>query len=170
MLFERYLMPDLMTEHFYNVKPEFLSQMGIRGIICDIDNTLATYEEPDPSERVRRWCDAMIASGIRISFVSNNEEARVQRFNKNFGFPAFADAKKPFGNAIRRAMAAMGTGITNTAVLGDQLLTDAFAAKREGLMVIIVPPIKDKQTLFFRLKRWIEQPYVNLYRRRHTFL
>ena len=39
-----------MPEHFYNVKPEMLLQMGVSGLICDIDNTLATYEQPDPPE------------------------------------------------------------------------------------------------------------------------
>lgn len=169
MLFERYLIPDLMTEHFTNVTPEMLTQRGIRGLICDIDNTLATYEQPDPPAQVLAWCSSMRAAGICISFVSNNDEGRVARFNKPFGFPAFPDAKKPFGNALSRAMAAMGTGITDTAVLGDQLLTDAAAAKREGLRAIIVPPIKDKKTLFFRLKRWLERPYINAYRSRHTF-
>lgn len=168
MVFERYLMPDFMTEHFYNVKPEMLIQTGIRGLICDIDNTLATYEQPDPPEDVRRWCAEMRKAGIRIAFVSNNDAARVMRFNKPFGFPAYPDAKKPFGDALKRAMRAMGTDVTSTAVLGDQLLTDAFAAKREGLKVFIVPPIKDKKTLFFRFKRWLETPYVNEYRRRHT--
>ena len=64
----------------------------------------------------------------------------------------------------------MGTDITTTAVLGDQLLTDALAGKLLGMTVIIVPPIADKKTLFFRFKRWIEKPYMNEYRRRHMFL
>ncbi|MBQ1976504.1 MAG: hypothetical protein II227_03590 [Clostridia bacterium] len=64
-------------------------------------------------------------------------------------------------------MKAMGTDVTNTAVLGDQLLTDALAGKWCGLTVFIVPPIKDKKTFFFRFKRWLERPYLNLYRRRH---
>ncbi len=169
MIFEQYLVPDFMTEHFYNITPEMLLQTGIRGLICDIDNTLATYEQPDPPQDVLRWCAAMKAAGIRIAFVSNNDAARVQRFNKNLGYPAFPDAKKPFGDGIRRAMRALGTDVTCTAVLGDQLFTDAMAAKREGLTAFIVPPIKDKTTFFFRLKRWLERPYLNLYRRRHTF-
>ena len=170
MLFERYLMPDLVTEHFYNVVPDLLAKSGIRALICDIDNTLATYEQPDPPADVIAWCTAMREAGIAISFVSNNDEERVQRFNRNFGFPAYAKSGKPFGRNLRRAMADMGTDITTTAVLGDQLLTDALAGKLLGMTVIIVPPIADKKTLFFRFKRWIEKPYMNEYRRRHMFL
>lgn len=169
MLFERYLIPDLMTDHYYNVTPDFLVKSGIRGLICDIDNTLAPYEAADPPPDVIRWCAAMNEAGIRISFVSNNDEARVTRFNKPFGYPAYADSGKPGGKFLRRAMEDMGTDVTSTALLGDQLLTDAAAGKLLGLYVIIVPPIRDKRTLFFRFKRLLERPYLNQYRRRHLF-
>ena len=169
MLFEHYLMPDLVTEHFYNVTPELLYGFGIRGILCDIDNTLATYEQPDPPAEVIRWCHAMREAGIAVAFVSNNDEERVERFNRDLGFPAYAKSGKPFGKNLRRAMADMGTDVTTTAVLGDQLLTDALAGKLLGLMVFIVPPIADKKTLFFRFKRWLEKPYMNEYKRRHMF-
>jgi len=169
VLFEKYLMPDLMTEHFYNIIPELLARREIRGLICDIDNTLATYEQPDPPPEVIRWCTEMREAGIQIAFVSNNDEERVARFNRAFGYPAYANSGKPGGKNIRAAMARMGTDVTNTALLGDQLLTDALAGKLCGLFVIIVPPIADKKTLFFRFKRWLEKPYINAYKRRHMF-
>ena len=52
-------------------------------------------------------------------------------------------------------------------VLGDQLLTDALAGKRLGLRVLIVPPIKDKTTLFFRFKRLCERPIIRRFKRRN---
>ena len=170
MLFERYLMPDRMTEHYYNVTPDFLLNMGIRALICDIDNTLATYEQPDPPADLIRWCAQMRQAGIQIAFVSNNTEERVSRFNKAFGFPAYPDSGKPSPAKLRLAMEQMGTDVTSTAMLGDQLLTDALAARLCGLFVIIVPPIADKKNLFFRCKRWIEKPYIREYKRRHLLL
>ena len=65
-------------------------------------------------------------------------------------------------------MKKMGSDSTNTAAIGDQLLTDALAAHRLGLVAIIVPPIKDKTNLFFKFKRWIEKPYVKKYRKMHN--
>ena len=167
MIFERYLIPDRIVERYSSVTPEFLAASGIRGLICDIDNTLAPYEALDPPPDVVHWCEAMRAAGIRIAFVSNNDETRVARFNRPFGFPAFPRSGKPRTGALRRAMAAMGTDVTSTASLGDQLLTDAAAARRLGMLTIIVPPIRDKKTLFFRLKRWIERPYLTRYYRSH---
>ena len=54
-----------------------------------------------------------------------------------------------------------------TAGLGDQLLTDTLAAHRLGLISIIVPPIKDKTTLFFKSKRLIEKPFIKRYKNLH---
>ena len=53
------------------------------------------------------------------------------------------------------------------ALLGDQLLTDCLSARRLGVPCIIVPPIRDKKTLFFRCKRALEKPFLAAYRRAH---
>ena len=64
-------------------------------------------------------------------------------------------------------MERLGASRDETAVLGDQLLTDAFAGKRLGLRAIIVPPIKDKTNAFFRFKRFLERKYIRRYAKRH---
>ena len=38
-------------------------------------------------------------------------------------------------------------------------------ARHEGMTVFIVPPIKDKTTLFWRIKRRIERPYMEKFAR-----
>ena len=100
-----------------------------------------------------------------MAFISNNDEARVARFNRDLGFVAFAKAGKPSTKRYSEAVQAMGVPVSACAVLGDQLLTDAWAAHRFGVPAIIVPPIKDKTSLFFRFKRAIEIPYMKKARR-----
>ena len=48
-------------------------------------------------------------------------------------------------------------------MLGDQLLTDAAAGKHIGLRAIIVPPIKDRTSAFFRFKRALEVGSIKKY-------
>jgi predicted HAD superfamily phosphohydrolase YqeG len=62
----------------------------------------------------------------------------------------------------------MGRTLDNTAGLGDQLLTDTLAVHRLGMPSLIVPPIKDKTTLFFKFKRYLERPYIKKYKKAHT--
>lgn len=167
MIFEKTLLPKRMCASFRDVTPAYLHALGIRHILCDIDNTLVTYDDPLPTEDVLAWFDSMTKNGIRVGFVSNNDHDRVELFNSKVGFTAYAKAGKPLTGKLKQAMAEMGAEPGNTAFLGDQLLTDAAAANRAGLYCIIVPPIKDKKNAFFRFKRWLEVPYVKKYRKTH---
>ena len=100
---------------------------------------------------------------ICIAFVSNTTKDRVARFIGHRNIPAFPEAGKPRTRCFKAASEAIGCADGGAAVLGDQLLTDSLAAHRAGLRAIIVPPIKDKTSAFFRLKRLIEAPYVRKY-------
>lgn len=167
MLLERYLIPDYIFPRYDDVTPEFLASIGVRALLIDIDNTLAPYEQPDPDERNFAWVAAMREAGIALTFVSNNHKKRVERFATPLGVKAYWDAAKPFRKTLDIAMAEMGSTIENTAMLGDQLLTDAYAGKHIGLRTLIVPPIRDKKSLFVRAKRRIERPYIRKYRKLH---
>ena len=162
------LTPDYMFDKFDSITPEFLQSLGIRALLIDIDNTLAPYEQAEPDERIINWFEALEAAGISASLISNNHAPRVELFNRRLGLDAYPDSGKPKRKTLIQAMKKMGSDSTNTAAIGDQLLTDALAAHRLGLVAIIVPPIKDKTNLFFRFKRWIEKPYVKKYRKMHN--
>ena len=167
MLLERYLIPDYIFPRYDDVTPEFLASIGVCALLIDIDNTLAPYEQPDPDERNFAWVAAMRAAGIALTFVSNNHQERVERFAAPLGVKAYWDAAKPFRKTLDIAMREMGSTVENTAMLGDQLLTDAYAGKHIGLRTLIVPPIRDKKSLFVRAKRRIERPYIRKYRKLH---
>ena len=159
------LTPDYLFDRFDQVTPEFLSSLGIRGLLIDIDNTLAPYEQPEPDDRIRGWFASLEAEGIRSALISNNHPPRVEQFNATLGLPAYPDSGKPGSKYLLEAMREMGVTPEETAGLGDQLLTDTLAAHRLDLLSIIVPPIKDKKTLFFRFKRLLEKPFLRRYRR-----
>ena len=161
------LTPDYMFGTFDEITPAFLQSIGVRALLIDIDNTLAPYEEPDPNERIMTWFEELKKNGIQASLVSNNHAPRVERFVKPlgeaFGIVAYPDSGKPFGGTLKRAMETMGVTHAETAMLGDQILTDCFAGKHIGLRAIILPPIKDKTNLFFRFKRVLERPFIRKY-------
>ena len=161
------LTPEYMFEHFYEITPEFLEEIGVRALLIDIDNTLAPYEQDVPDERILDWFALLSENGIKAALISNNHADRVELFNKSLGLPAYADSGKPGGKYLIEAMAKMGVSREETAGLGDQLLTDTLAAHRLGLISIIVPPIKDKTSLFFKSKRLIEKPFIRRYKRSH---
>ena len=163
MIFEKWLVPDRMFEHFYEITPDMVRSVGRSVLLCDIDNTLATYDDPLPPKAVEDWIEEMRGKGISIAFVSNNNKERVDLFNEPLGCVAFAKAGKPKTKYLQAACAQLGVGREQAILLGDQLLTDCAAGKRFGIPAWIVPPIRDKKSLFFRLKRLLEKPYVRKY-------
>ena len=165
MIFEKYLLPDHLFASFREVTPDVLAALGIRALMCDIDNTLVTYDDPKPTPDVLAWFELLGSAGVKIAFISNNEAARLDLFNRDLGFVAFSNAGKPSPRCYADAANALGVPREACAVLGDQLLTDAWAAHRFGVPALIVPPIKDKTTLFFRFKRALEIPYMKKARR-----
>ena len=161
--------PSYMFGHYWEITPEFLSSIGVRALLIDIDNTLAPYEQPDPDDRIRAWFDTLQQNGIRAALVSNNHAPRVEQFNRTLGLLAFPDSGKPSKKTLLLAMERLGVQKNETAMLGDQLLTDSFAGRHIGLPSLIVPPIKDKTNLFFRFKRLCERPFIRKYAKAHGY-
>ena len=160
------LLPTKIFNDIYEITPDYLIANGISALILDIDNTLVTYDDPTPTESVSAWLSSMHSAGIQTAFVSNNHAERVERFCRGLGCYFHADAKKPSRKYMRLAMSHMGTSADTTACVGDQLFTDVLAGKRTGIRAFLVPPIKDKRTLFIRAKRFLEKPFLRIYYRK----
>ena len=162
-----WLLPDYIFPTYRDVTADFLKSIGIKALLIDIDNTLAPYEQPEPDDRIKAWFKSLEENGIKSALISNNHPPRVELFNKSLGLPAYADSGKPGCRTILTAMEKMGSTVENTAGLGDQLLTDTLAVHRLGMISMIVPPIKDKTTPFFKFKRLLEKPFIRRYKKLH---
>ncbi len=158
-------LPDYMFDKFSDITPEFLLSIGVRTVLVDIDNTLAPYEAPDPNRAVIKWFEDLRAAGISAALMSNNDEARVHRFNQSLHLPAYYDCKKPSTKSYVAVLQRLGCDRADTCVIGDQIFTDVLVGKRLGLRAILVPPIHDQRTFFFRFKRFLEKPFIIYFKR-----
>ena len=162
------LLPYQIFDKFDDISPEYLSSLGVRFLFSDVDNTLAPYEVPEPDERIRAWLDSLKEAGITVILVSNNHSDRIELFNRTLGLAAYADCKKPGKKRLGEIMKTHGAVAENSAFLGDQIFTDVLSARNLGIKIaLLVPPIKDKLTLFFRFKRWLEKPIIRKYQKTH---
>ena len=157
--------PEYYFETFDKASAEFLTSIGVKGIVLDVDNTLEPYENPTPGAHVVSWLESLRAAGISAAIVSNNGGERINLLNKELGLPAYYKAKKPFKRNVLNAMADMGTDKSNTILMGDQVFTDVWAAHNTGIRAILVPPIKDKTDVFTKFKRLLERPILKKYRK-----
>ena len=158
--------PDIIYNNVYDIDFELLKKKNIKGLIFDIDNTLVSYKQEKPTEKVSAFINKLTAEGFNISFVSNNNKERVDIFNEEFKFFSYPKAGKPSIKFIKAALKSMNFDNNQTALIGDQLFTDVTAAKRAKIMAILVTPIEPVETLFFKFKRLMEKPFIRKYYRR----
>ena len=157
------LVPEYRFETFDMATADFLLSIGVKGVLLDIDNTLEPYEHPLPGEHVINWLRSLSEAGIKTAIVSNNNHTRVDLFNKDIGMPAYAKAGKPFKKNLLHAMADIGTSKDNTVFIGDQILTDVWAAHNTGIRAILVLPINDRRDPLTKFKRVLEKPILKKY-------
>lgn len=134
-----------------------LKKKGIKGLIVDLDNTLLPrYEEKVPL-RLLSWLKELNSQGFKAVIVSNNWSGRVTAIAAKLNLPLVAPAVKPRRGAFKRGMKVLGTAVSETAVIGDQLFTDVFGGKRCGLYTILVKPASPKEMFHTRVLRYFEK-------------
>lgn len=154
--------PDEYRDSTYEIDFEKLYEEGYRGLLFDIDNTLVEHGA-DASDKAKALLKRLEEMGFQTCLISNNQIERVERFNKDIGTNYIYNAHKPSGKNYRKAMGIMGTNLTDTIFIGDQLFTDVFGAKRIGMKNILVKPIDPKEEIQIVLKRYLERIVLHFY-------
>ena len=168
MKLQDYFVPDIYFPSVTRIKPEFFAENNIKCIICDIDNTLATYGEEVPIKEVKDWLDTTEASGVRIALISNNREKRVYTFNSVLGYQTMSNAGKPFTRKLKKLMKQTGVKKEETAMIGDQIFTDVFCAKKAGIRAVLVRSIDVTGKPFLKFKKRFERHFMDIYNRKNN--
>jgi hypothetical protein len=157
--------PDYYYDSIYEIPYPKLTEKGIKGLVFDIDNTLAAHSDKRPPIKVVALVKRLLNSGFRVSLVSNNSAKRVRIFNESFdnALPTAHFAIKPFSRGLKRVMAEMGCVPNETAVIGDQLFTDIWGGNRIGAITILVKPLTLQDVLTVRIKRGLERKVLAKY-------
>ena len=156
--------PGEYADSAYDLPYEEYYARGIRGIIFDIDNTLANHGAPADERSVRLFA-CLREIGFATCLLSNNREERVAPFAERVGSEYVSKAGKPGRRGYMRAMEKMGTGRENTLFVGDQLFTDVYGANRCGLRSVLVRPLCPREEIQIVLKRRLEWIVLWFYRR-----
>lgn len=159
------MLPDAYARGLQEISLDKLAQMGVRGIIVDLDNTLVAYRAEQIAPEVTAWIESALERGFRVVLVSNNWSQRVATFGAQIGVPSVPSAMKPLPLAFLRALRALGTPRSATVVVGDQLFTDVLGAKMLGMRAILTEPISEQGFITTRAMRVFERVLLRLARR-----
>lgn len=152
--------PTRAYKSILSVTPEILHEMDVTALILDIDNTMTTHDNPTPIEGLFEWLDTMRENGIKMIIVSNNHVPRVTPFAELLGLDFIPEGAKPLTKGYKQAAEKLGVPKNRICTIGDQLFTDILGAKLFGIKSILVPPIEPEKTLFFKIKRAAEKPFL----------
>lgn len=154
------LVPRRVVNSIYDLKPQALSSQGIRLVLCDLDNTLASYEESLPSPALRRWKEALEEKGVTLFVVSNSRKSRrCPDFCEALGIPYVRHAGKPGTKGFREALERTGLPASQAIMVGDQIFTDTLGANRAGVFSVLVKPIAWGKNPLRRVRYAIEAPF-----------
>lgn len=157
-----FLFPNALEQSTYDIPFEKLYEMGFRGVIFDIDNTLVPHDAP-ADERAKALFARLRKIGFDTCLLSNNKEPRVKMFNEEINSHYIFKAGKPKPSGYRKAAQLMGCDINETLFVGDQIFTDVCGANLAKMKTILVRPMNPKEEIQIVLKRYLEAVVLFFY-------
>lgn len=164
VLYKRF-MPKEFVNSVYDVTPEKLHALGIKGIITDLDNTLVEWDRADATPELMAWLKLIQDSGIQVIIVSNNKEARVKHFADPLGIQYIFQARKPLRKAFKKGLDMLNLPPQKVLMLGDQMMTDMLGGNALHLHTILVKPVAQSDGFVTKLNRRLERRVFNYLRK-----
>lgn len=137
--------PTFLKNTVYEIDFATLYAEGKRVILFDLDNTLASYDEVEPTDKQLKLNVDLRKMGYKIFIVSNNRKPRTETYTKTFIVDDYLVlAKKPFKFKINKFLKRNGLDKKEIVMVGDQILTDVCCANKLGVISILVKSISRK--------------------------
>lgn len=156
-LFPKKLYPNLVLNSVKDLNFEELKKRGIKGVIADLDNTLASWKNPNFNEDAKKLIEILNKTGFKLCILTNNTSSRALKFSKQINNLIIPNASKPSKKGFLYALDYMNLESHETAILGDQLFSDILGGNRTGLFTILVNPISKKDFFITRFFRQLEK-------------
>lgn len=151
------LRPDFQYENLQDIPVEMLQKNGITGLLLDLDNTVAPWNDNTLTREVRDWFAKIKEAGIVACIVSNNRRPeRVAAVADVLEILYVYKAAKPGKKAFQKGVETLEKKSGEVAVIGDQLFTDVLGGNRAGLKTILVTPIHEREFAGTKVLRFME--------------
>jgi len=149
--------PDIYQKSIYTIDYKKLKKKGIKCLIYDLNNTLASYEEDYPSDELRElFFELEKDYNFKIIILSNSSKARVRPFKEKLNVDSSYSSKKPFKKKYKKIMTLYNLKDTEIACIGDELLTDIYGGNRMNFTTILVNGISEEEPFHTRVIRTLE--------------
>ena len=150
--------PKLYVHSVCDIDFEKLKEMGIEGIILDLDNTILPWKEYNVPASSLNWVKKGQSLGIKFFILSNTiYTKRLAHISKTLGCDYIHPAFKPQKRNYLKAAKKLNILPKNMACVGDQLFTDIKGGNRAGFFTILVDQIDQKEFKGTKISRFFEK-------------
>lgn len=147
------ILPKLYAKNIFEIDYAFLKQKKIKNLIFDIDNTILPVGDINVNERLVETFRTL-KKEFNVCIMSNNNESRVLPVAETLKIKYLFEAGKPNKESFEKALEILNAKKGNTAMIGDQMLSDIKGANGFGIYSIMVDPVSykhDVKTLVSRI-------------------
>ena len=157
------LYPKLYYKNVQSINLDELYNLGIKGIILDVDNTLIDKEKVMP-EGIVEWVETAKSKNFKVCILSNsNKKEKIETVAKKLNIDYLMFAKKPMKSGFKNALKLLNLNANECAAVGDQLFTDVLGANIMKINSIYVEPINENEYWYTKWKRPIEGLFLKRY-------
>ncbi|MBQ8164547.1 MAG: YqeG family HAD IIIA-type phosphatase [Clostridia bacterium] len=157
----RFLKPSVWVETIHHIDYQKLYDSGKRAIYFDIDNTMASYNDPLPDEKLHKFVKNLHEIGFKVAVLSNAKSGRAKLFADALALDFEGKALKPRRKGFNRLSERLGVKADEVVMIGDQLFTDIWGGNRFGCYTVLVTPIdRSGDPGFVKFKRIFETPVI----------
>ncbi len=154
-----FLKPTLIYDaDVTRVRLEDLKNLGVEGLILDLDNTIMAPKSAKLDLPVKYWLEVM-KKHFKIVILTNNKKVfYLEAVKQVLELPVIGFAKKPLAFGIHEALDILKLPNDKIAVIGDRPLTDIWLGQRFGFKTVLVRSltahIEPKWKYFLRKLEW----------------
>lgn len=152
-----FFVPDIYQKSIYAIDYKALKKAGIKCLIFDLNNTMATINQPVPSRELKDLFVYLEGLQFKLIILSNSNRARVAPFKEKLNVDASFHSQKPSRKKYEKILSLYRFKVHEVAGIGDQLVTDVYGANRMGFTSILVNPISNQDYFVTYLGRFVER-------------
>lgn len=157
------LYPYEYEESVFTIDYNKLYNLGYRGVIFDIDNTLVHHGE-DSTPEVDELFREIHKMGLKTILLSNNNVERIERFLLNIDSMYIPDADKPNVENYFKAIKMLKLKKDEVVFIGDQVFIDIYGANKSGIASILVKFLRYASETKIGKKRTLEKVILKFYK------
>lgn len=144
-LLAKRIKPDITLDKVASLKitdiRKMKEQLGIQGVILDVDETLRKDMKAIPKCN-QEWIE-MLKKELKVIVVSNGVDKDAENFFKLQGIDYIGFAHKPLKRNFIKACQRMQISPDKVLVIGDSLFNDIWGGKRNNMKTALVQSVDE---------------------------